>query len=222
MQVQSQRYGLEPDDDATEYSEALVVNITDDEVVFKIATTPGSKARRYRLAPFGRPGSSVHLQEGYTKEYRGAGREIIKPIVEAITKRESYPGGPAMAQVVHEDKAPQARRAWLATFAKRDAEIAKAKTIELKVSAEQLAAHLPQPQVQPRAAAVPAPRSTPKPIVEDFPEDPIEPPHPDDEPIVADGPPSAAQLGASAPPFDSEADDDGSMPPSAMKGRSRY
>ncbi len=204
MNVQPQRYGLEPDDDASEYSEALVVNISNEEVIFKIATTPGSKARRYRLAPYGQAGSSVHLQDGYTKEYKGAGREVIKPIIEALTRREAYPGGPSLALVVHEEKAPAARRAWLAAFEKREADIAKAQSIELKVSPDQLRAALPK-----AAKAAPV-------VAEDFGNDEIEPPHPDDDPIIADGPPSAAQLGASMPDANDIADHE---PPRKGRGR---
>ena len=45
------QFGIDEDDDAIDYSESTVVNVTDEIVSFTVATTPGSKARRYRLAP---------------------------------------------------------------------------------------------------------------------------------------------------------------------------
>jgi len=131
MQDRNTPYGLEPAEDALDYSEARVVNITDEEVKFTIATTPGAKPRRYTLAPFGKPGCDVHLQEGYTKPYRGAGRKMIRPIIESRTLREPFPGARldnspdpkearphTLPMVVHEDNAKAARKAWLAAMAK--------------------------------------------------------------------------------------------------------
>lgn len=133
------KYGL-IDDGAieVEYTETRVVNVTDEPVTFRVAGNPGSPARKYRLAPWGKDGSSVSLQSGYCNEYTGAGaRFLLEPIIERLTKRHAWPTVTVMRlspidgvmtphtftsarlpMVVREDKAKDARKAWLAEMAK--------------------------------------------------------------------------------------------------------
>lgn len=133
------KYGLVEDGAIDiEYSETRVVNVTDEPVTFKIAGNPGSPARRYRLAPFGKDGSSVSLQSGYCNEFLGAGsRFMLEPIIERLTKRHPWPSltvnrmsvadgvmqphtfhSARLPMVVREEKAREARKAWLAEMAK--------------------------------------------------------------------------------------------------------
>ena len=131
-------YGqLIDDEDLVDYQESTVVNVTDDVVIFIIATQPGSKPRRYRLAPYGDPAGRdrVTLVDGYAKEYEGAGTgKMCTPIIERITRREAfpagppvhdpiqqkivpkYPAGPRLPRVVHIDKAENMRARWEAAM----------------------------------------------------------------------------------------------------------
>lgn len=176
LAAKTQPYGLAPEDDARDYTESRVVNITDEDVVFKIAQGPNAKPRRYRLAPFKQGNAaSVTLQDGYVKPYKGAGRKMVRPIIERLTMRHVFPSGPRMPMVVDEEKAPAARAAWVAALA---AGAVKAKApITFAVRPEQL---------EPVARAAKA--IEPKFVGEEVGNEPIEPPHPDDEPIDSDGP----------------------------------
>lgn len=177
------QYGMEPDDDAEDYSEARVVNVTDEDVTFKVATTAGSKARRYRLAASGQPGDSVHIQSGYTKVYRGAGRKDLAPLIERITMREVYPAGPhgadgkpvypagrSLPRVVHEDRADEARRLWQLELAKKDRAIKSSKTVMVGVSLDPMTGAATAATIQaddaggadPIVASGPPPSSAPK------------------------------------------------------------
>lgn len=69
-------------------SEARVINVSPYVARWQIATQPGSEPRFYKLEP----GESVHLQFGYTVEGRGAGREPVRPTIEALTEREAWAG----------------------------------------------------------------------------------------------------------------------------------
>jgi hypothetical protein len=115
------------DRDAEEVSEARVFNVSDDVVRFEIAQGPGSKPRRYKLQPWGKPDSSVHLQLGYTIETKGVGRKMIMPTIEQLTEREVYPRGPRMPMVVSEQdgRAAAARERWVTALANRGKEAPK-------------------------------------------------------------------------------------------------
>lgn len=172
-----QPYGLEIDDsdEALDNIMRPVVNVTDEVVKFTIASVPGSKPLRYKLAPHGKQGSTVMLQEGYVKPYQGAGREMIAPIIERLTSRHVGGNeGDKLPMVVDEEKATAARAAWLRAHKTHRADKAKkplAVTLEIDPST-----------LQPRSAAIRQPLRGE--VVE---QDTIEPPHPDDEPIVVDG-----------------------------------
>lgn len=107
------------DRDAEEQSEARVINVTDEVCRFEIGGTPGTKARRYKLTPFGQRDSGVYLQLGYTIETKGVGRKMIAPTIEQLTEREVFPGGPRLPMVVSEDsgRAEVARATWLSALA---------------------------------------------------------------------------------------------------------
>lgn len=190
------QFGLELDDDDAEATVMrTVVNVTDEVVSFSIASMPGSKPLRYKLAPWGKNGSSVALQEGYTMPYKGAGREMIDPIIERITKRHvGGSDGDRLPMVVDSSKAEAARASWLrALSTHRKSKSVKPVTVSLQVDPETL---------QPRAARVAEPF-----IGEVVEQDTIEPPHPDDEPIAVDGPPPSGPepepepvIAPSAPP----------------------
>ena len=183
MSLSEGAYGLEQDDDPTSYSESVVVNVTDEDVVFRIAQTPGVKPRRYTLARHGRPGDRVSIQTGYTQPYKGAGRGMVDPIIDRLTMRHVFHDGPRLPMVVHEEKAAEYRAKWVAALqAKASKDSSKPVTIAVQVDAVTRA---------PISAKVkPAPE--PEFIGEEVGQDEIEPPHPDDvedEPI-ADGPPA--------------------------------
>lgn len=129
------------DREAAEQAEAFVVNVTDEVARFEIAGHPGTRPRKYALAPFGKrlengSGDRVSLQFGYALPYKGAGPNLIRATIETLTEREVYPGipgpidehgkrtwrlqpGPRLPMVVHVDKAEQARAAWLSALAMR-------------------------------------------------------------------------------------------------------
>lgn len=96
------------DRDAARHAEALVVNVSPHVCRFEIGTTPGAAPRRYKLAP----GESVSIQSGYAKEFTGASRNPVRPIIESLTEREVYPRGPSLPQVVHAEKADAVREQW--------------------------------------------------------------------------------------------------------------
>jgi hypothetical protein len=181
-------FGLELDDDDAEATVMRsVVNVTDEVVKFSIASMPGSKPLRYKLAPYGKPGCTVSLQEGYTMPYKGAGREMVDPIIERITKRHVAGNeGDRLPMVVDQSKADASRAAWLrAHAAHRASKARKPITVALEVDPETL---------QPRAARVAAETvkpAAPPMLGEVVAQDTIEPPHPDDDPILADGPPGS-------------------------------
>lgn len=108
------RYEDEFDRDAEQNSEARVVNVSPYVARFEIATTPGAKPRRYKLSP----GQSMHLQAGYTRAFQGAGRQPVRATIEALTEREAFARGPALPQVVHEERAREIGDAWDAAIAK--------------------------------------------------------------------------------------------------------
>lgn len=111
------RYEEEFDRDAEQNSEARVINVSPLPARFEIATTPGAKPRRYKLEP----GQSMHLQAGYTRAFQGAGRQPVRATIEALTEREAFPRGPALPQVVHEDRAREIGRAWEAAMVRAKA-----------------------------------------------------------------------------------------------------
>lgn len=144
------QYGLVQDDDpsAEEYSETVCVNITDEVVNFTIASTPGSPPRKYRLAPFGKNGSSVSLQSGYCKPYKGAGgHHMLEPIIERKTRRHVWPQSrvrdaagvetlietPRLPMVVRQDRADEARAAWLAAARRKPSANAKPVTFAVQL-----------------------------------------------------------------------------------------
>lgn len=113
------------DEDAREQSEAIVINVSDAPIRFEIATQPGTKPRRYKLAPWSRQGDRVSLQVGYTVPFKGAGRGMVRPTIESLTMCEmvseitpsaTHPGRPAVRipLVVHEDRADAARAKYVA------------------------------------------------------------------------------------------------------------
>lgn len=179
--AKQQPYGLAPEDDSRDYTESRVINITDEEVVFRIAQGPGAKPRRYRLAPYESGNAAgVNLQDGYAKPYKGAGRKLVRPIIERETMRHVYPRGPRLPMVVHEDRAEEARAAWVGA-------------LEAHAAATGKPIQAPAPRREPpRAPAreVAPQRDAPKLIGEEVGNEPIEPPHPDDVEVFADGEPA--------------------------------
>lgn len=181
-------YGLEVDDDDSPANQMVnVVNVTDEEVRFRIASIPGSKPLRYHLAPYGKQGDRVGIQEGYANPYRGASRELMTPIIERLTARHvGGHEGAHLPMVVREERADEARAQWLRGMAAHKASKArKPMTVALEIDPEQL---------QPRAARV-VPDHTPDPAVvgaklgkligEEVGNEEIEPPHPDDAEVFA-------------------------------------
>jgi hypothetical protein len=174
------QFGIDEDDDAIDYSESTVVNVTDEIVSFTVATTPGSKARRYRLAPYGKNGDRINLQDGYAKPYPGAGRYMCPPIVERRTMRHVYPGSEErLPMVVHEDRAAEVRAKWLAAV-KKGAEKAKQKPITVAL------------EVNPHGEPVRATVKTPPLIGEVVGQDEMEAPHPDDVDALDEAPIASA------------------------------
>ena len=172
------------DREAREQSEARVINISDETVRFEIAQQPGSKPRRYVLAPYGQQGDGIHLQIGYTRPYRGAGRGDVRPTIESITEREIIaevpptpldPGRPGLRVpfVVHEEHAAEGRARYEQALAK----------------AGKHAKHAP------RVVATQAPRAAPfaqtpdpEPAIDEEAQDgPLDEPPPDDDlpPVIA-------------------------------------
>ena len=148
------------DRDAEEASEARVVNVTDEVTRFEIAQGPGSKPRRYKLQPYGKADSGIHIQRGYTIPTRGVGRSMIKPTIEQLTEREAYARGPRLPMVVAEDRADDARTAWLAAHANRGKEAPKVIVMQTtdgdRVEAQLQHQMLPAPQAI-AAARAPVP-----------------------------------------------------------------
>jgi hypothetical protein len=197
-------YGLDKDEDedAIEYSETEVVNVTDEPVKFRIATTPGAKARRYTLAPYGKPGDSINIQTGYAQPYLGAGQHhLLEPIIHRLTKRHVAPqtrnsdgqlvNTPRLPCVVRREVAAQFRDQWL--NASRAAKQANVKRQTLTIEVDPTAVSAPV-----RAARVSAPPPLIGEEVGDEPIDPIAPPDPDepmpaDIPTIADEPPMLAR-----------------------------
>ena len=188
-----EQYGqiIDDEENAIEYRESLVVNITDEPVTFTIATQPGTAPRRYKLAPFGRSMSSIHLQDGYTRPYKGAGRGTMAPIVERLTMRHVYPGGPRLPQVVHEEQAEQARAKWLAALAAKPTPTRRM-ALEIDVPA-----HLDPDRMVARS------KPATSMIGEEVGHEPIEPPHPadvdaleaeDDAPVIPAAPATEAEV----------------------------
>jgi hypothetical protein len=154
-------YDEDFDRDAAEQSEVRVINVTDEVVRFQIDQAPGSKPRRYRLQPYGTPGSDAgtHIPRNYTIETKGVGRAMIRPTIEALTEREVYPGGPRLPMVVSEEngRAEDFRRKWQTALA--DKGKAKLPRIVLTgTEGERVEAELSMPSRAPAAAAAPAER----------------------------------------------------------------
>lgn len=194
----SQQYGLEfdDDDDANDVVMRNVVNITDEEVRFRIATVPGSKPLRYKLAPFGKPGSTISMQGGYTLPYRGAGTKMMAPIIEKLTSRHvGGHEGAKLPMVVEESKAQQARSQWLSAMrAHKQTKDRKPVTVALSidpVTNMPSAARVETP-IAPKVKAAPVLRGE---EVGDEPIDPVPPPEDDDpiEPVEVSGPPSGPE-----------------------------
>lgn len=171
----SNAYGRELDDDAIDYSESEVVNVTDEDVQFTIATHPGSKPRRYTLAPFGQPKCAIHIEDGYTRPCSGAGRALRKPIIESKTMREVFPGGKSLPMVVHHEQARDARKRWVDELKKAPPE-------------HRVAMQMPR---EPRMQSPTRASSSSPPNLEEVDQTEIEAPHPDDAPVIANGPPAA-------------------------------
>lgn len=174
-------YGLEidDDDDPNETVMHTVVNVTDEPIKFRIASVPGTKPLRYNLAPYGKPGDRVPLQAGYAQPYKGAGRDMIQPIIERLTSRHvGGHEGAKLPMVVGSENERAGRAAWLAAHKAHRADKAK-KPIALSIEIDPA-------NLEPRAAKLR--REPTKFVGEEVGLEPIEPPHPDDEPIIVDGP----------------------------------
>lgn len=100
------------DRDAEGQTEARVINVSPHVARFEIATNPGTKARRYTL----KPGETVLLQSGYTRDFTGAGRQPVRATIESLTEREVFPKGPRLPMVVHEDRATEVHDQWRAAL----------------------------------------------------------------------------------------------------------
>lgn len=183
------------DRDAREQSEARVMNISDEVIRFEIATQPGSKPRRYTLAPFGKTESSIRIQVGYTLPFKGAGRGMVRPTIESLTMREviseiaptqMHAGRTALRipLVVHEDNAEAARAAYLAAM-KRAAATGEGSMPTLVLHDAQTGRPMPV-----RVERKPAPVED----VEDQ-DGPLDEPPPDD-----DAPPAPVEIPEVAPP----------------------
>lgn len=102
------------DREAEGSAEARVVNVSPFVARFEVATVPGTRPRRYKL----NPGESVHLQAGYVKEFKGAGREMVRATIESLTEREVFPKGRTLPMVVNEAKAQEMAQRWRDELAK--------------------------------------------------------------------------------------------------------
>lgn len=106
------RYDDDHDARAARSREARVVNVSPFTARFEIGTTPGNDPRFYTL----KPGESVHIQRGYAFEFMGASRKPVQPIIESLTERAAYPGGPSLPMVVIDSKANEVKAAWAAAM----------------------------------------------------------------------------------------------------------
>lgn len=190
-------YGLQIDDDAAvDYQESTIVNVTDEVAIFLIATVPGSKPRRYRLAPYGHAGDRVNLPDGYAKKYQGAGKELCTPIIERLTRREvypqgplrhdqiqnkmlpMYPAGPRLPRVVHEDQADAMRARWKTAMQQHGTVKGNRPVmVQLEVGADQI----------PNRARI---KPSEKLVGEEVGQDEIEPDPDLEDEVIATGPPS--------------------------------
>lgn len=145
------------DRDAEAMSEVLVINVSPYEARFEIASTPGTKPRRYKLDP----GRTVHLQSGYCEEFIGASRQPVRATIESLTEIEVFPRGPRLPMVVRTEKAHEMRDKWERALAKADAAPAPIKVmmaasdggepVEMTVQPSPQA-HAPRPPMAPMAS----------------------------------------------------------------------
>lgn len=97
---------------ASRTREALVKNVSPFTARFEIGAGPGADPRYYKLEP----GETVHIQRGYAQEFTGASRQAVRPIIESLTERQAWPGGPSLPQVVHIDRAAEVSAQWTEAF----------------------------------------------------------------------------------------------------------
>jgi hypothetical protein len=166
---------------ASRSREAFVVNVSPFTARFEIGTTPGNDPRFYTL----KPGEGVHVQHGYAHEFLGASRQPVRPIIESLTERQAYPGGPSLPMVVINTKADEAKAAWDAAMKRANQAPASIKvSIPRADGGDPVEMHL-QPEHVPMRG---------KPVVDD---DEDQDAGPIDEPPPEHNEPEAVTVGAS-------------------------
>jgi hypothetical protein len=206
-------YGQEFEDQPEEgYRDPIVVNITDEEVKFEIAGTPGSRPKIHKLRPFGSAGGAdrINIAEGYAMPYVADGKKECEPIIQRKTRRHVYPAGPLihdpiqnklvpkwpagprLPMVVHERDAKIGRERWLSAV--KVGESARSKqpvTVQLEMSTEDLRTGRPvRASVQKSSSG----------LVEDFPDDEIDSdPDNDDLPVAPSTLPTPPAVAKPAP-----------------------
>lgn len=141
--------GFNDDDDferdAEVYAERQVINVSPYDARIQIATSPGTKPRRFIL----KPGRTMTLQQGYCVPFQGVTMKWIAPWIETHTEREAWPGvriwdsnsekfvwkvppGPRLPMVVDVDRADEVREQWQAAMRDKEQAITAPLTLTLR------------------------------------------------------------------------------------------